>query len=249
MLGWALNEEDNILPYIDRAEQFLRGVADDFELVLIDDGSTDRTAELASKCAGTRPWLRVFSNERNRGSGYNTKRAITLAQKDYVMWQTVDWSYDISQLGASLSLLEEHDVLQGVRADTLSLSGLLRRRSDTPAKAGISIVNYALIRLLFRLPLRDYQNVTVYPRGLIQSVRLESESSFTNPECLLKVWWRGATIKEVSVPFLKRERGSAKGTRPAAVVAAIKDVLYWWWRWVVLAQRTDKGSGRVVALA
>jgi glycosyltransferase involved in cell wall biosynthesis len=249
MLGWALNEEENILPYIDRAEQYLRCVADDFELVLIDDGSTDRTWELACASQQTRPWLRVYQNERNRGSGYNTKRAIGLAEKDYLFWQTVDWSYDISHLGTSFGLLDTHDVLQGVRVDTLSLGGLLRLRSDTPTKAGISIINYLLIRLLFQLPLRDYQNVTVYPRRLIQSVQLESESAFTNPECLLKVWWRGASIKEVPVPFLKRARGTAKGTRPAAIVAAVKDVIRWWWHWVVLGRRQDKGSGRVVARA
>jgi glycosyltransferase involved in cell wall biosynthesis len=249
MLGWALNEQDNIAEYIDRAEQFLSLVADDFELVLIDDGSTDGTWQLVSESQRTRPWLRPFQNGRNRGSGYNTKRAIGLAQKDYLLWQTVDWSYDIDLLGQSLALLETSDVLQGVRADTLSLSGLLRRRSDTPTKAGISILNYMLIRLLFQLPLHDYQNVTVYPRQLIQSVHLESESAFTNPECLLKVWWRGATIHEVPVPFLKRERGEAKGTRPGAVLAAMRDVGYWWWQWVVLGRRTDKGVGHVVTQA
>lgn len=248
MLGWALNEEDNVVQYIGRAEAFLRSVADDFELVLIDDGSTDRTWQLLLESQRTRPWVRVFQNDRNRGSGYNTKRAISLAQKDYLLWQTVDWSYDITGLGACLSLLEGSDVLQGVRADTLSVAAL-GRRSDTPTKASISMINYVLIRLLFRLPLRDYQNVTVYPRQLIQSVHLESESAFTNPECLLKVWWQGATITEVPVPFLKRERGAAKGTRPAAVVAAVKDVVFWWWQWVVLGRREHKGVGRVVAPA
>src|SRR5438128_125932 len=127
MLGWALNEEDNVFQYIDRAEAFLRTVADDFELVLIDDGSTDRTWQLLLESQRTRPWVRVFQNEHNRGSGYNTKRAISLAQKDYLLWQTVDWSYDITRLGASLNLLEKSDVLQGVRADTLSVGALGRR--------------------------------------------------------------------------------------------------------------------------
>jgi hypothetical protein len=110
----------------------------------------------------------------------------------------------------------------------------------------VSISNYLLIRVLFQLPVRDCQNVTVYPRALIQSVKLESESSFTNPECLLKVWWRGITIKEIPVPFIKREKGKAKGTRVKAIVAAITDILHWWVRWILFGRRGDRHRGRIV---
>ena len=96
-----------------------------------------------------------------------------------------------------------------------------------------------------RLPLHDYQNVTVYPRRLIQSCTLESESAFTNPECLLKVWWKGARIKEVPVAFCKRQHGQAKGTRLKVIVASIKDILCWWWRWIACGRRPDHGRGVV----
>jgi hypothetical protein len=246
MLGWALNEEESITAYVERAGQFLQDLTDDFELVLLDDGSTDRTWAIAVEMQKTRPWLKVYRNERNRGSGYNTKRAISLAEKDYLFWQTVDWAYDIDGLRSSLWMLQSCDVLQGVRHGTASFRGVVLERSDTPYKGLVSIVNYLLIRVLFRLPLSDYQNVTVYPRTLIQSVVLESESSFTNPECLLKTWWKGATFREIHVPFVKRVHGRGKGTRPAAILAAIADILRWWFRWVVLGRRVDRGRGRVL---
>jgi hypothetical protein len=248
MLGWALNEEESIADYIDRAGALLAAVTDDYELVLIDDGSTDRTWAIATECQRTRPWLKPFKNERNRGSGYNTKRAISLATKDYLFWQTVDWAYDIRHLVQALPALDRVDVLQGIRSNALTAAGMAGRRSDNAYKGLVSLVNYKLIRTLFRLPVQDYQNVTVYPRALIQSVTLESESSFTNAECLLKTWWRGASFAEVHVPFVKRDRGTGTGTRPRAIVAAIGDILYWWGQWIVLNRRADRGRGRVVPL-
>lgn len=244
VLGWALNEEENIGGYIDRVEAFMRPITDDFELVLIDDGSTDRTLDIAREYQKTRPWLQVFPNERNRGSGYNTKRAITLATKEFLFWQTVDWAYDIRTLGRCFGYLQEYDVLQGVRLGDLSLRGLFTR-SDNWQKAIISMVNYMLVRTLFRLPLSDYQNVTVYPTKLIQSCVLESESAFTNPECLLKAWWKGASFKEVPVHFCKRERGEAKGTKPKVILKSISDILSWWWKWVCCGKRPDFGRGSV----
>ena len=121
MLGWALNEEESIGAYIDRAGAFLAALTDDYELILIDDGSTDRTWAIALEYQQTRPWLKPYQNERNRGSGYNTKRAMSLATKDYVFWQTVDWAYDIRYLAKALPKLEDVDVLQGVRADALTV--------------------------------------------------------------------------------------------------------------------------------
>jgi glycosyltransferase involved in cell wall biosynthesis len=249
MLGWALNEEESVGEYIERAGKFLASLTSDFELVLIDDGSTDRTSAIIVEHQRTREWLRYQKNPRNRGSGYNHKLAISLARNEYLFWQMVDWSYDLSRLGEYLPHLgRDCDVLQGVRPGTVSFSGVLRQRSDTAYKGFVSITNYLLLRALFRLPVHDYQNVTVYPTRLIQSITFESESAFTNPEGLIKSWWKGVTIREFPVPFLKRQRGVAKGARPRVVLRSIGDVLRWWFRWVVLGSRPDKGRGRVIPL-
>lgn len=245
MLGWALNEEANVAAYINRAEELLRSMCDDFELILIDDGSSDRTCEIVEEHMRTRPWIRLIRNEKNRGAGYNAKLALSLARKKYLFWQPVDWCYDITLLPQLVHLLDEFDVLQGVRPDTVSLGGLFSSRSDNPYKGLVSIVNYLWVRAMFNLPFHDYQNVTVYPTALIQSARLESESSFINPECLLKTWWKGTTYKEFPVPFIKRSKGKSTGTKPLQIAIAIRDITMFWFRWVVLGQRPDKKRGRV----
>ena len=247
MLGWALNEEESIGGYIDRAEVLLRSLTDDFELIVIDDGSTDRTSAIAAEYQQTRPWLRLYRNDRNRGSGFSSKRAISLATKDILFWQTVDWAYDIDALADAMWQVAEFDVLQGVRP-RLSLGQALRARSDNRRKALISLLNYTLIRVLFRMPISDYQNVTVYPRRLLHSVPLETNSSFSNAECLLKTFWLGASFKEVRVPFIKRSRGVATGTRPRELFKAVRDIFRWWVQWIVLGRRTFTHRGTVTGL-
>jgi hypothetical protein len=73
----------------------------------------------------------------------------------------------------------------------------------------------------------------------------ESESAFTNPECLLKVWWKGASIKEFPVPFLKRQPGTAKGTRPGPIVRSVADIVRCWTRWILLGRWPHRGRGTV----
>lgn len=242
MLGWALNEEANIEEYVRRAEAFLRSISADFELVVIDDGSTDRTPSILESLQRDRPWLKVSRNERNRGSGYNTKLALSLATRQYVFWQMVDWSYDLSMLSEALPYLERVDILQGVRAGRV---GRVWNRSDTTYKGLISWVNYTLVRRLFNMPIHDFQNVTIYPTKLIQAVEIESESAFTNPECLIKTWWKGASILEFPVTFLPRQKGKAKGTRIPVVLRSIRDILRWWTRWRVIGGEPRSNPGPI----
>jgi len=242
MLGWALNEEANIEGYVRRAEEFLRGICSDFELVLIDDGSTDRTPGILEDLRRDRPWLKVFRNDRNRGSGYNTKRAISLATKKYLFWQMVDWSYDLSTMPQALPFLGRVDILQGVRAGRV---GRVWNRSDTTYKGLISWVNYTLVRRLFSMPIHDFQNVTIYPTPLIQAVEIESESAFTNPECLIKAWWKGASVLEFPVAFLPRQKGLAKGTRFTVVLKSIRDILGAWTKWRLIQGQPLKDPGPI----
>jgi glycosyltransferase involved in cell wall biosynthesis len=244
MLGWALNEEENLAEYVRRAEIFLTSVSDDYELVLIDDGSTDRTWTLALELQAARPWLTLLKNERNRGPGYCYRRGIGAASKAYFMAQTVDWAYDIDAFRLAFDELRRYDILQGVRPGEFSLS-VLRRRSDSLYKGIVSLTNYALIRVLFRLPFADFQNVTVCPTRLGQALHLESEGSFTNPEVMMKLYWGGASFLQIPVLFQKRGRGKGTGTRFGAIVTSITEIVGSWFRWVVLGRYPRRKTGTV----
>jgi len=263
-LCWAYNEEQLIGDYLVRANEMLRKTVEDYEIIVVDDCSTDRTNEIVRAIAAEIPEIRLLRNDRNRNVGYSSQRAIKSAAKEYLLWQTIDWSYDISMLRVFLELLKEYDVVAGVRLRPVdeanrrwapllffvNLFGIkhVTRRSDTVRKAFVSIINYLLIRTLFRVPLSDFQNVVFYPTRLIQSIDYESNSSFANPEGLIKSYWRGASIVEVPISFIPRKAGTAKGTRAGAIARSVVDIFRLWFRWCALGRCVKSGGGSVKRL-
>jgi hypothetical protein len=208
--------------------------------------------------------LKIFRNGKNLGSGNSSRIAIQKASKEFLFWQTIDWSYDISNLRLFVEYLKTYDIVQGVRIGSVGgnqalLKPLLcirqllsiehlSRRSDTIRKGFVSVVNYILIRLLFRVPLSDFQNVTFYPTKWIQSIQFEAKSSFVNPEGLIKSYWSDMTIKEVPIDFLPRRQGVSKGTRINAIKAAIHDILRLWFRWIILGRRGRVKKGKIISV-
>lgn len=261
LLCWAYNEEDSIQEYLEKAIQLMESAVEEYEIILIDDGSIDKTYEIAKTFQGKNPKLKIFQNERNLNVGISSQRAIQRASKEYLFWQTIDWSYDISNLRLFFEYLKTYDIVQGVRrkpvevrikflkpfALVLKLFGIkhLTKRSDTVPKAIVSVINYFFIRLLFRVPLSDFQNITFYPTKWIQSVKYEAKSSFANPEGLIKSYWKGMSIKEVPINFIARSRGVAKGTRLKAIITSVMDIFKLWFRWIVLGKRHFIRKGEI----
>jgi glycosyltransferase involved in cell wall biosynthesis len=261
LLCWAYNEEALIGDFLERVTQLMAASIDDYEIILIDDGSTDRTYEIAESFRKDNDRLKIFRNGKNLNVGFSIRRAIASASKDYLFWQTVDWSYDISNLRVFLEYLKEWDMVQGVRRRPVEVKvrwlkpmvalmhifGIkhITTRSDTIPKAIVSVINYILIRLLFRVPLSDFQNITFYPTKWVQSIQLEAKSSFSNPEGLIKSYWAGMNIKEVPIGFIPRKEGVAKGTGFKAITAAVQDIGLLWFQWVVLGRRGQIQKGKI----
>jgi glycosyltransferase involved in cell wall biosynthesis len=240
MLAWAYNEEALVGGFLERALSALAGSVSDYELILVDDGSTDRTNEIAQAHVKRNPHLRVITNERNLNIGASFKRALASAQKEFVFWQTVDWSYDLTHLRVFLELLKHFDVVVGVRPVPIRLLSYIpvirsiyrvRTRSDNFRKAIVSLGNYYLVRILYRMDFHDFQNIQFYPTTLLQGLKLEGESSFLAPEMMAKTLARGYQFLEVPIPFIRRSAGEAKGTHIRSIVRSLRDVWGNWFRW------------------
>ena len=145
-----------------------------------------------------------------------------------LFWNTVDMFFDMSKLPDFVKYLDEYDVVQGVRIDRKSntYKSFYRRMN--------SAINYNLIRLLFNVPLNDFQNVTFLKWDFLKDQKFDSGSTFTNPECVIKAYYSGLRIKEVPMKHMDRKKGKAKGGRISTVAAAVKDIFkcYFLWKWL-----------------
>jgi glycosyltransferase involved in cell wall biosynthesis len=218
LVSWALNEEENVEGFLKKAHEFCSSIAESYEIIVVDDGSTDKTLDLLHSAAATNSSVVVSENGKNFGVGYSMKRAISIARMDYVIWQTQDWSYDLKFFSEYIGELDNFDILHGARK--LSVIG----RSDDKYKGLISLGNFLVLKGIFRAPFSDFQNVTLYPREILKSFKLLSDSSFTSPELLLRSWISGYSFLEIPVSFIPRLHGQAKGTSFKAITKSIREI-------------------------
>jgi glycosyltransferase involved in cell wall biosynthesis len=225
LCAWACNEAPIVELFVQKTVADLARVSDDFELIVVDDGSTDGTLEKLHALQPSTPQLRVVSHGRNRGYGACFDTTLRLTTKDVVLWNTVDMFFDTAELPAFLARLDEFDLVQGVRTDLEA--NPLRGKLNT-------VVNYWLIRVLFGIPMSEFQNVKVFRRWLLDRIELQAQSGFVNAEIGIKAHYLGARMTEVPMTFQPRRGGQPKPASAAVVWGTLSDVFGLWFQWVVL---------------
>ncbi|MBN1161501.1 MAG: glycosyltransferase family 2 protein [Dehalococcoidales bacterium] len=226
LVAAAYNEEELLEGFIRKSMRDLAKVSDDFEIVLVNDGSTDATLDIARGLAEEFTNLKIINLEKNAGTGKSILPAYTAASKDIVFCNTVDAFFNTEDLPLLLKYIDEYDVVSGYRSD-YSANNLYQKI--------LSIGNYIVIRILFGLRLKAYQTVQLHRTSFIQGIHIEATSSFISPELLLKAHKTGKSIKEVKIRFYPRLAGKAKGSvRFKTIWMTAKDIAKLWFRWVIM---------------
>lgn len=229
----ALNEEELIDEFFEKSIRDLQKVTQDWEIVLVDDGSTDRTLELAQAWAERYPQIQVVSLGRNLGNGANVEVGFRHARKEVVFNNTVDAFFNTEDLVWIVDYLKEYDSVSGYRSDL---------SANNPYQKILTLGNFTLLRMLFPLKLKAYQTVQFHRRSLFEQIRIEGRSSFVSPELLLKAHYLGYRIGEVEVKFHPRTKGTAKGGGLKHVWRTFRDIFKFWFRWVVLKKPIASSS-------
>src|ERR1700757_4328448 len=258
LVCYGYNEEESIADFFARAADLLESVATDYEIVYIDDCWTDRTWQIAQRFARENSRIRISCNDRNRNIGYSFKRGVSLAEKEFLFWQTIDWSYDLSDLRIFLELMDHFGLVVGVRPVPIRLLAYIpvvrsiyrvRTRSDDFIRAMVSLVNYYVLRILFGLNVHDFQNIQFHRTKTLQSFELKGESSFLGIEMMIRARSIGLDLIEVPIRFLPRTKGVSKGIRPSAIWKSCRDIARNWLGWGWRFRLEGRGSqGRIYRL-
>ena len=211
----AHNEEDNVEPMIADLLAALPDFAERFEVIVVDDGSRDRTFERASAVAARDPRVRVVRHEVNRGYGAAVWTGLVSGTMEYAFFTDGDRQFDVHQIADLIRALPGHDVVVGYRVN----------RQDNAIRIANAHAWNWLIRLLFGVPVRDVDCAfKLFDRRVLQGLAIEAGGAMFSSELLARLKSRGARIVEGPVRHLPREKGSASGGNPKVIARAFYEL-------------------------
>jgi glycosyltransferase involved in cell wall biosynthesis len=216
------NEEAYVERAVAGARAALEPMGCAWEIVVVDDASTDGTAALADGLARSDPRVRVVRNAVNRRLGGALKAGYAAATKDLIFYTDADLPVDLAQLARAVRLLEyqQADLLAGYRFD---------RTTEGTRRAVYTIGYHLLIRLLFGLRIRDVNFAfKLFRRSLLQRIELKSEGSFIDAELLLRARKAGAVTIQLGLDYFPRALGASRASSPAVIAGILREMAQQW---------------------
>lgn len=222
----AYNDGGTIASMVISALLTLRDVADDYEVIVVNDGSWDYTPQVLDELARQYPQVRVIHHPRNRGYGGALRSGFAAATKDLVFYTDGDAQYDPRELKLLLPLMVPGvDLVNGYKIE----------RSDPLHRIVIGHIYQYIVKFLFGLRLKDVDcDFRLMRRAVFQRVQLKSDSGIICVELMKKVQDAGFGLAEVPVHHYHRAYGRSQFFNFRRIARVGVDLLRLWWRLVIL---------------
>jgi glycosyltransferase involved in cell wall biosynthesis len=209
------NEEANVERVTLAALAAVKKITDDYEIIIVDDGSKDRTGELADRLATEHAGVRAVHNRPNLGYGGALQRGFREAAKEYVFYTDGDGQFDFQEIPKLLPLLKEYDIVSGYRLD----------RQDPLVRKMNAFCWTTLVNLTFGLWLRDIDCAfKIYPRRLFDEIEMLSLGALIDTEILARAKYRGYRIGQIGVHHYPRTAGTQTGANLRVILRAFKEL-------------------------
>ncbi len=222
------NDAKTIGDLVLQADDELRRLTDDYEVIVVNDGSKDDSAVVLRELAARVPRLRVVTHEINRGYGGALRSGFDHATKDLVFYTDGDGQYDVRELPILVVLMTE---------DTHFVNGMKMTRQDAPHRVFIGNLHRFLTRWTFWLPVTDVDcDFRLVRRTVIEKLDLQSSSGSICVELVKQADRAGAQFREVSVHHYPRRFGESEFFKVGKILRTYADLARMWVDLMVLAK-------------
>jgi len=214
------NEEKNVKHVVENAIPIAKEIAVKWEILIIDDGSADKTFEVGQELSRKYENVKVITHSPNRGYGAALKEGFENAKYDYVVFTDGDRQFDFAEVKKLIESIDGADIVIGFR----------KRRRDSISRHILMYMLKFWDYIFFRFYFRDIDcGFKLFRRhALIEIMPLRSEGAMITTEILAKATRKKLKIKQVEVNHYKREYGAQSGANIAVVVRAVLESFILW---------------------
>lgn len=210
------NEEKNAENAVEGLERVLSEFFDDYEILVVESGSTDLTVEIADRLADSNPNVRVIHQINREGLGSAIRLGFANARKDYILYIDSDEPFDIEEIARVIPLLHPDRALIGYR---------IGERESFKRKLFSKVYN-ALVEIVFRLGVRDVNfSMKLIPRKHLQKLDLKANGCFYDAELLAELKRVGTPVTEIGFAYNQRKYGMSSLDRLPVVLDILREML------------------------
>jgi glycosyltransferase involved in cell wall biosynthesis len=209
------NEQDNIERVVRASLDVLTGLNIDFEIIVVNDGSKDKTGQVADRLAQNDNRIKAVHHQVNRGYGAALQSGFAASSKDYVFYTDGDGQFDIKELPLLFQYAADYDIVTGYRIN----------RQDNLARKINAFCWTTLVNLLFGMKIKDMDCAfKLYKRKIFDDIKLKSTGALINTEIFARAKNKGYKIFQIGVHHYPRTAGTQTGAKLTVILRAFKEL-------------------------
>lgn len=211
----AFNEEENLPGLLDETMFFLSSLFSDWEIIVVNDGSLDRTREIIDSYSQKHPNIIALHHDYNHGYGAALKTGITHSRKDLVFFCDADLQFHISEILLLLIWIESADIVIGYRL----------KRADPFLRRMNALGWNMLVRFVLGLKVKDIDCAfKLFRRVVFQGIKIDAVGAMVNTDILVQASRMGFRIKQVPVTHFPRLEGEQSGANVKVILKAMREL-------------------------